>query len=103
MKEIREKVSLSFFIVIVILFFVLANRFSRKNPRETKREELIQTVEAFLISDDGAYDWDDFLTFPIKDLKMNSFRIECQKIDWTTKEGKDKIRELLDSLVGQDV
>ena len=62
-------------------------------------EALTKTVESFLNNQDGPYDWDDFLTFPISDNKMNAFRIECTKIDDLTLSGKEKIRKLLDELI----
>ncbi|HMO18226.1 MAG TPA: hypothetical protein PKA63_12435 [Oligoflexia bacterium] len=65
------------------------------------REQLIETVESFLQNKGGAYEWDDFLTFPLSDSRMNTFRIECTNIDWTTQTGKDKVRELLNAFIGQ--
>jgi hypothetical protein len=88
-------------LLVVIFFFILANRYTRKNPKQISLEDLIETVESFLQNKGGAYDWDDFLTFPLSDSEMNTFRIECAKIDWTTQAGKDKVRELLDALIGQ--
>ncbi len=86
-------------LLIIFFLFKLANRSTSKNPREMTLEVLTKTVESFLNNQDRPYDWDDFLTFPISDSKMNAFRIECIKIDDLTEPGKEKIRKLLENLI----
>ena len=83
-------------VVSIILFFIFANKHARSSPRKISRDDLIETVKSFLENRDSAYNWDDFLTFPISEPKMNTFRLECRKIEWTTVDGKIRIRKLLD-------
>jgi hypothetical protein len=40
-------------------------------------EEVIREITNFLNEIGGAYDWDDFLTIPIRDQRLNAIRIEC--------------------------
>jgi hypothetical protein len=41
------------------------------------REEVAREIEKFLNGDGGAYDWDDFVSIPIRDERLNAIRIEC--------------------------
>jgi hypothetical protein len=40
-------------------------------------DEVITEISKFLNGAGGAYDWDDFVSIPIKDKHLDAIRIEC--------------------------
>ena len=78
--------------------FWLTNRHTRKNPRKLSQEYVIATLSDFLDNKGGAYDWDDFLTFPVADPELEAVRKRCREIDWNSESGKESVREELDRL-----
>jgi hypothetical protein len=51
----------------------------RRMKRRTT-EEVIREITKFLNGIGGAYDWDDFLSIPIHDQRLNAIRIECREL-----------------------
>ena len=80
------------------LFFVLANRRTRRNPRKLTRDDVAMTIESFLSGTGGAYDWDDFLTFPIADPDLEALRQRCVSFEWETNSGREALQRELQSL-----
>jgi len=71
-------------------------------------EEVIREISRFLDGLGGAYDWDDFLTIPIKDQRLDAIRIECGDLrdkyppgscrQYCSDEGLERLREILKGL-----
>jgi hypothetical protein len=71
-------------------------------------EEVIREITKFLSGIGGAYDWDDFLTFPIQDQRLNAIRIECAELphkyppgscrQYCSDEELKRLGEILDDL-----
>jgi hypothetical protein len=71
-------------------------------------EEVIGEITRFLSGIGGAYDWDDFLTIPIKDQRLNAIRIECLDLrekfppescrQYCSDEGLERLRGILKGL-----
>ena len=76
------------------------------------KEEVISEIEKFLMDEGGAYDWDDFLSVPIKnDRELDAIRIECDGLrdkypprsncrQFCSDEGMRRLQELLSGLRG---
>ena len=71
-------------------------------------EEVIQEIENFLNGSGGAYDWDDFTTFTIRDQQLNAIRIECAELpdkypsgncrQYCSNEGLERLKEIINEL-----
>ena len=71
-------------------------------------EEVTREITKFLNGIGGAYDWDDFLTFPIEDQRLEAIRIECAELrdkyppgncrQYCSDEGLERLREILKDL-----
>ena len=70
--------------------------------------EVIWEIEKFLNGTGGAYDWDDFCTFPIPDHKLDEIRIECAELpekyppenyrEYCGNKGLGRLKEILEQL-----
>ena len=87
--------------LVAIAFFRLANWWTRRHPRKLDKQDVAKAIENFLGNSGEAYDWDDFLTFPIADPELDAIRKRCDKIDWKTDSGREQLREELKRLSGQ--
>lgn len=77
-------------------------------PVSLSREEVRQTIVAFIEGRGGAYDWDDFLSFPLQDPELEAVRKRCIEIEdefprrhpreWTSPEGVESLREIAEKL-----
>jgi hypothetical protein len=71
-------------------------------------EEVIREITKFLNGIGGAYDWDDFLTIPIHDRRLDAIRLECldlrdtyppgKKRQYCSDEGLKRLEEILHDL-----
>jgi hypothetical protein len=71
-------------------------------------EEVIREIKNFLDGGGGAYDWDDFLAFPIPDQRLDAIRIECAELpdkypsgscrQYCGDEGLRRLEEILNDL-----
>jgi hypothetical protein len=71
-------------------------------------EEVIREIQKFLNGTGGAYDWDDFLTFPIYDQRLDAIRIECAELrdkfppgscrQYCGDEGLTRLQEIVEQL-----
>jgi hypothetical protein len=43
-------------------------------------EDVIREIDNFLTGRGGAYDWDDFLSFPIHNQRLDGIRMECAEL-----------------------
>ena len=57
----------------------------------------IEIVDDFLKNRGGPYDWDDFLTLPVKNELVDAFRRQCLTIDVFSEDGKSELRKTLDA------
>ena len=57
----------------------------------------IEIVHDFLENRGGPYDWDDFLTLPVKNELVDAFRRQCLTIDVFSEDGKNELRKALDT------
>jgi hypothetical protein len=70
--------------------------------------EVILEIEKFLNGTGDAYDWDDFLTFPIYDQQLDEIRIECAELrdkyppggcrQYCGDEGLKRLKEIVEQL-----
>lgn len=49
----------------------------RRMPIKRTVDFAIKEITKFLNGVGGAYDWDDFVSIPIKDRRLDSIRLEC--------------------------
>jgi len=61
----------------------------------------VAILSNFLERTGDAYDWDDFLTFPIADEELNLVRQRCLNFDPGSDEGRAQVRIELDSLAAK--
>jgi hypothetical protein len=71
-------------------------------------EEVIAEITKFLTGMGGAHDWDDFISIPIKNKRMEAIRIECSdlrdnyppqtKHQYCSEEGLKRLAEILHTL-----
>lgn len=45
------------------------------------RDEVAGILERFLAGTSGDWEWDDFLSSPVKDPVLNEIRLRCSKLD----------------------
>jgi hypothetical protein len=79
---------------------------------EPSREEIIKTFAGFLEGWDGSHDWDNFVTYPLKNPNLEKVRKECfevyhqypsdKKGEWCSEEGFHELRRIFARLT-QDV
>lgn len=43
--------------------------------------EVAKFIENHVRSTEGAYDWDDFISIPIADRRLNAIRLRCAQLD----------------------
>ena len=48
-------------------------------PIKRTVDDAIKEITNFLNGVGGAYDWDDFVSIPIRDKRLDSIRVECFK------------------------
>jgi hypothetical protein len=65
---------------LVVIFLVLAALPPGK-PHELTKQQVADTIEAFLKAEGRAYDWDDFCTFRIADPELDQIRARCAQLD----------------------
>jgi hypothetical protein len=75
-------------------------------------EEVIREMTKFLNGIGGAYDWDDFLSIPIQDQRLNAIRIECMELrdkyppgrcrQYCGDKGLKRLEEIIDDLRTSD-
>lgn len=71
-------------------------------------DEVITEIAKFLSGVGGAHDWDDFISIPIKDRRLDAIRIECsdlrdkyppgEKRQYCSDEGLERLEEILRGL-----
>ena len=71
-------------------------------------DEVITEITKFLSGAGGAHDWDDFISIPIKDKRLDAIRIECsdlrdnyppgKKRQYCSDEGLKRVEEILHDL-----
>jgi hypothetical protein len=69
---------------------------------------VILEIEKFLNGDDGAYDWDDFVSISIQDQRLDAIRIECAELpgkyppgncrQYCSSEGLERLKEIVNEL-----
>jgi len=72
------------------------------------REDVIREIQKFLRDEGGAYDWDEFISVPINDRKLDAIRIECAELPdryppptchrYCADEGFRRLDQILDAL-----
>lgn len=82
-------------------FFMIANWWTQRRPLRRTKKDVERTLEDFLKGQGGPYDWDDFLTFPIADPRLELVRVRCAAVDWMTGEGRGEIRRQLELRRGE--
>lgn len=77
-----------------------------KPPKEVdlSRNEVAEIILSFVEGRSKGYEWDDFLTFPIRDPKLDAIRKRCIDVEddyprthsreWTSPEGSDVLRRM---------
>ena len=75
-------------------------------------EEVIREIKNFLDGGGGAYDWDDFVSIPIQDQRLNAIRIECRELpdkyppggcrQYCGDNGLKRLEEIIDDLRTSD-
>jgi hypothetical protein len=50
-------------------------------PLKLTREEVAQTLEGFINGTGGQWDWDDFMSSPIEDNKLELIRLRSSGLD----------------------
>ncbi len=71
---------------------------------ERSKDEVQKILQTFLDGTDGKWDWDDFVSIPIKDRFLDSVRERLRETDTggeyppRTERGRETIRTLLDEL-----
>jgi hypothetical protein len=68
------------------------------------------TIRNFIEGKGGDHDWDDFLTFPMKDSVLDAIRLECENIQtqypadkkgmWCSHAGIEKLKAIEERLRG---
>ena len=66
-------------VIAMILFFLILSYIGKKRFSRTK-EEVASTIENFINGTSGPYDWDDFVSIPIKDAELNKIRLHCANL-----------------------
>ena len=71
-------------------------------------ENVIQEISKFLNGDGAAHDWDDFISIPISDQRLDAIRIECPDLrdkypprtqrQYCSDDGLEKLKEILSDL-----
>lgn len=78
-----------------------------KNMKRTT-EDVIQEISKFLNGAGAAHDWDDFISIPISDPRLDAIRIECSDLrdkyspgterKYCSDEGLNRLEEILNDL-----
>ncbi len=71
-------------------------------------EDVIREISKFLNGAGGAHDWDDFISIPIDDRRLDEIRIECSDLrdkyppggqrQFCSDEGLRRLKEILNDL-----
>ena len=85
---------------IAVLLFVFKKRVDA--TPDPSREEISKTIADFLEGRGGPYDWDHFISIPLKNPELEKIRKECfdiriaypgkKKTEWCSDEGVTELR-----------
>ena len=82
-----------FILPILVLIKLIIMPFER--PVQLSAEEVATYIRDFIDGKGAGYDWDDFISIPIKDPRLEDIRQRASEVDLTvTPEGFEALRKL---------
>jgi hypothetical protein len=75
---------------------------------DTSRDDVVRILQGMLDDTLNEWDWDDFISIPIKDVFLDKIRIRCDSTrelfppskvgEWCNEQGLEEIRSILKTL-----